>query len=98
MRTRFGTGVGAELAYLSVVVYCAGQRGGIPGVCLPGDRYLYPGFPSVGLPYAAEVYATVILLVTGIYCVVGGMYSVVLNDLIQYSLIFVRRYALPRWR
>ena len=26
------------------------------------------------------------LLVTGIYCVVGGMYSVVMNDLIQFVL------------
>ena len=29
------------------------------------------------------------LLVTGVYCVVGGMYSVVMNDLIQFALMVI---------
>ncbi len=30
--------------------------------------------------------ASGMLLITGVYCVVGGMYSVVMNDLIQFVL------------
>ena len=42
----------------------------------------FPGIPD-------EVYGTAVLVVTGVYCVVGGMYSVVMNDLIQFGLILV---------
>lgn len=89
MRTRFGTGPGAELAYLSVVVYALVSVVGFLAYAFRGIGTFTLTFLPWDYPYAAEVYATVILLVTGIYCVVGGMYSVVLNDLIQYSLIFV---------
>ncbi len=37
----------------------------------------------------ADFYAIIIMSVTGVYCVVGGMYSVVMNDLIQFALIVV---------
>ena len=48
-------------------------------------KFAQPFFPWDVSP---ETYGLVIMLVTGVYCVVGGMYSVVLNDLIQYALIF----------
>ncbi len=89
MRTRFGSGTGAELAYLSVVVYALVSVVGFLAYAFRGIGAFTLTFLPWDHPYAAEVYATAILLVTGIYCVVGGMYSVVLNDLIQYSLVFV---------
>ena len=84
MRTRFGRGAGGELAYLSVVVYalvhvvfflCYAFRG--------IAEFTKPFFPW-DLPY--EAYGTAMLVVTGVYCVIGGMYSVVMNDLIQFVL------------
>ncbi len=33
-----------------------------------------------------RVYGAAMLLITGVYCVIGGMYSVVMNDLIQFVL------------
>jgi len=36
-----------------------------------------------------EVYGTVVMLVSGLYCILGGMYSVVMNDLIQFGPIFL---------
>lgn len=101
MRTRFGTGVGAELAYLSVVLYALVSVVGFLSYAFRGiGKFAKPFLPWTEAPgpFAAfftgpagleHFYATVILLVTGIYCVVGGMYSVVLNDLIQYALILL---------
>jgi Na+/proline symporter len=87
MRTRFGFGSGAELAYLSVVVYALVHVVGFLCYAFRGiAEFAKPFFPW-DLPY--EAYGTAMLLVTGIYCVVGGMYSVVMNDLIQFVLKMV---------
>lgn len=87
MRTRFGTGRGAELAYISVVIYALVSVVGFLTMAFQGiGKFAAPFFPW---GFSPETYALVIMLVTGIYCVVGGMYSVVLNDLIQYALILV---------
>ncbi len=100
MRTRFGYGRGAELAYLSIVAYAIVSV--IPFLCLafkgigkftasflPVETL---GLSATALPWGmtpATFWAIIIMSVTGIYCVVGGMYSVVMNDLIQFALIVV---------
>ena len=84
MRTRFGKGTGAELAYISVVVYAMVSVVGFLSYAFQGiGKFTKPFFPW-DLPDA--FYGTVMLVVTGVYCVVGGMYSVVMNDLIQFVL------------
>ncbi len=84
MRTRFGASRGAELAYLSVVAYALVSVVGFLSYAFRGiGKFTRPFFPW-DLP--DSVYATAMLLVTGVYCVVGGMYSVVMNDLIQFVL------------
>lgn len=45
--------------------------------------------PFFQLGWSPNTYALVIMLVCGLYCIFGGMYSVVLNDLIQFGLIVV---------
>jgi Na+/proline symporter len=91
MRTRFGNSRGAELAYLSVVVYALVSVVGFLSYAFRGiGKFTKPFFPW-DLPDGA--YATGMLLVTGIYCVVGGMYSVVMNDLIQFALKVVAAIA-----
>jgi Na+/proline symporter len=87
MRTRFGESRGADLAYLSVVAYALVSVVGFLGYAFRGiGKFTHPFFPW-DLPDGA--YATAMLLITGIYCVVGGMYSVVMNDLIQFALKLV---------
>jgi Na+/proline symporter len=87
MRTRFGGGVGGELAYLSVVLYALVSVVGFLSYAFQGiGKFAQPFFPW---DFSPETYGTVILLVTGVYCVVGGMYSVVMNDLIQFGLILL---------
>jgi solute:Na+ symporter, SSS family len=84
MRTRFGDSPGARLAYLSVVVYALVHVIGFLGYAFRGiGEFTRPFFPW-DLP--DEAYGTAMLLITGVYCVVGGMYSVVMNDLIQFVL------------
>jgi solute:Na+ symporter, SSS family len=84
MRTRFGNSRGAEWAYLSVVAYALVSVIGFLSYAFRGiGKFTKPFFPW-DLP--DEFYATGMLVVTGVYCVVGGMYSVVVNDLIQFVL------------
>jgi Na+/proline symporter len=87
MRTRFGGGLGGELAYLSVVIYALVSVIGFLSYAFQGvGKFAQPFLPWDLHP---NVYALIIMLVTGIYCVMGGMYSVVLNDLIQFGLILI---------
>jgi len=84
MRTRFGESPGARLAYLSVVVYALVHVVGFLSYAFRGiGEFTRPFFPW---PWPDEAYGTAMLLITGVYCVVGGMYSVVMNDLIQFVL------------
>jgi solute:Na+ symporter, SSS family len=84
MRTRFGHSRGAELAYISVVVYALVHVVGFLSYAFRGiGEFTRPFFPW-NVP--DEWYGMAMLLVTGIYCVVGGMYGVVMNDLIQFGL------------
>ncbi|MGE5569991.1 MAG: sodium:solute symporter family protein [Rhodospirillales bacterium] len=87
MRTRFGHSRGAELAYISVVVYALVHVVGFLSYAFRGiGEFTRPFFPW---DYPDEYYAIAVLLITGLYCVVGGMYSVVMNDLIQFGLLLV---------
>ena len=84
MRTRFGKNLGSELAYLSVVVYALVSVVGFLNLSFQGiGRFTKPFLPWDVHPHYCAV---VIMLVAGTYCVVGGMYSVILNDVIQLVL------------
>ncbi len=84
MRTRFGFSRGAEWAYISVVVYAMLHVIGFLSYAFRGiGEFTRPFFPW-NVP--DEWYGAGMLVITGIYCVVGGMYSVVMNDLIQFVL------------
>jgi Na+/proline symporter len=85
MRTRFGRGFGAELAYVSVVLYALVSVVGFLTLAFQGiGKFAEPFF---GLGWSPHTYGLVIMLVSGVYCVFGGMFSVVLNDVIQFALI-----------
>jgi Na+/proline symporter len=72
------------LAYLSVVVYALVSVVGFLNLAFQGiGSFVKPFLPWDIDPH---YYAVVIMLVAGTYCVVGGMYSVILNDVIQLVL------------
>ncbi|MGO9108140.1 MAG: sodium:solute symporter family protein [Thermoguttaceae bacterium] len=85
MRTRFGKNLGSELAYLSVVVYALVSVVGFLNLAFQGiGRFIKPFMPWQDID--PHYYAVVVMLVAGTYCVAGGMYSVILNDVIQLVL------------
>ncbi len=87
MRTRFGNNLGSELAYLSVVLYALVSVVGFLSYAFQGiGKFAKPFFPW---DFSENFYGTIIMSVAALYCVVGGMYSVVMNDLIQFGLILV---------
>ena len=93
MKTRFGTGTAGNLSHISVVVYALVLSVGF--LC-----YAFQGigkFAAVFFPWdlgwgplaSAHGYGIVILLITTAYLLLGGWYSVVLTDLVQFFLLTV---------
>jgi len=90
MRTRFGTGQGGNLAHISVVVYALVATLVFLGYAFQGiGKFADVFFPDIawGGFTSAEMYGIVILLLTTAYLLLGGWYSVVLTDLIQFFLL-----------
>lgn len=85
IRTRFGTGRGSELSSISVTIFAV--------VSVIG--FLAYGFIGIGkfaaifLPWdlSASTYAIIIMGITTVYTLMGGMYSVVVTDLLQFILL-----------
>jgi solute:Na+ symporter, SSS family len=87
INTRFGSGKGGVLAHISVVAFAL--------VSVTG--FLAYGFAGIGkflaqfLPWdlSPNYYATILMLVTAIYVVAGGMYSVVVTELLQFTVLTI---------
>ncbi len=90
--TRFGEGRGAELSRLSVVIFAL--------VMVIGYlTYAFQGigrFASVFFPFdwAPSTYAIILMTITTIYVILGGMYSVVITDVIQFVILTVTSFIL----
>ena len=85
--TRFGEGKGAELSRISVLLFAMISVIGFLAYAFQGIGK----FASVFFPYnvAPEVYAIIFMGITTFYVVLGGMYSVVFTDLIQFILLTI---------
>ncbi len=81
---RFGADRGAEASRISVVLFALVSVIGFTGYAFVGIAK----FASVFLPpvLSPETYALIIIGVTTLYTVVGGLYSVVIADVIQFVL------------
>jgi Na+/proline symporter len=91
IKTRFGTGRGAQLSHLIVVVYAF--------VSIIG--FFTYGFKGIG-KFAAEfmpwhlspnVYALILIAITAIYVIKGGMISVVITEVIQFCILSIASFA-----
>jgi Na+/proline symporter len=92
IRTRFGTGMGANLSYFSVVIFALISVIGF-------TSYGYQGigkFAAVFLPWkvSPHVYAIAIIGITTLYTMLGGMYSVVITDVAQFLIMTVASVAI----
>jgi solute:Na+ symporter, SSS family len=91
IKTRFGTSTGAQLAHISVVVFAL--------VSVTG--FLAYGFQGIGkfakifLPWdlSANTYAVILMSLTAIYAVKGGMMSVVITEFLQFIVLTVASIA-----
>jgi Na+/proline symporter len=92
IKTRFGTGRGAQLSHLIVVVYAL--------VSVIG--FLTYGFKGIGkfavdfLPWhmSANQYALILMGITTFYVVKGGMFSVVITEVLQFCILSVSSIAI----
>jgi SSS family solute:Na+ symporter len=85
--TRFGSGRGAELSRLSVAIFAIVSVIGFL-------TYAHQGvgrFAAVVLPWdlSPDTYAIILMSITTIYVILGGMYSVVLTDVIQFTILTI---------
>ncbi len=85
--TRFGAGTGGELSRISVVVFALVSVVGFLGYAFQGIGK----FAVVFLPWdlTPDAYAFILMAITTIYVIVGGMYSVVITDLLQFTILAV---------
>ena len=91
IKTRFGTGRGAQFSHLIVVVFAL--------VSVIG--FLTYGFKGIGkfatdfLPWhlSANEYALILMGITTFYVVKGGMFSVVITEVLQFCLLSIASIA-----
>jgi SSS family solute:Na+ symporter len=91
MKTRFGTGTGAQLSHIIIVIFAI--------VSVIG--FLAYGFKGIGkfssefLPWdlTPNQYGLIFMGITTLYVVKGGMHSVVLTELIQFGIMTVASIA-----
>ncbi len=83
--TRFGSGKGGELSRISVVIFALVSVIGFLSYAFQGIGK----FASVFFPWdiSPNLYAIIFMSITTIYVIVGGMYSVVLTDLLQFAIL-----------
>jgi Na+/proline symporter len=91
IKTRFGTGRGAQLSHLIVVIYAF--------VSIIG--FFTYGFKGIGkfaatfLPWhlSPNEYALILIAITAIYVIKGGMISVVITEVMQFLILSIASFA-----
>jgi len=94
IQTRFGRGTGANLAHLSVVLFAlvnvVGMLAyGFKGIGKFADVMLPWRFTdhTDGLFSNSNIYAIIILSLTSVYAIKGGMVSVVITEVMQFTIL-----------
>lgn len=87
IQTRFGRGTGANLAHISVVLFALINVIGMIAYAFKGIGK----FAQILLPWSLNqnTYALIILTITTLYVVKGGMFSVVLTEVLQFAIMTI---------
>ena len=85
MSTRFGEGRGAELSRIIIVVFALVSVVGFLSYSFQGMGK----FSAVFLPWnlSPDTYAMIIMGITAVYVIMGGMFSVVITDVTQFTIL-----------
>jgi len=91
IKTRFGTGRGAQLSHLIVVVYAFVSIIGFFSYAFKGIGK----FAQTFLPWhlSANEYALILIGITAIYVIKGGMISVVITEVVQFFILSIASFA-----
>jgi len=85
LKTRFGSGRGAELSHIAVVIFAVISAIGFISYAFKGiGKFAVIFFPWDLSP---DTYALIIFAITTLYVVKGGMYSVVFTELLQFVIM-----------
>ncbi len=89
--TRFGKGKAGELSRISMVVFALVSVIGFQSYAFTGIGK----FAAVFFPWdlSPNTYAVIIFAITTVYVITGGMYSVVMTDLLQFTLMAITSVA-----
>ncbi len=92
--TRFGTRRGGELSRSIIVLFAVISVVSFIGYEFEGigkfsKDFLDPVFHGIGLDLSPKTYALLLMVITAVYVVMGGMMSVVLTDFAQFLLMAV---------
>ncbi len=91
LKTRFGTGTGATMSHIIIVVFAMVSVIGF----LAYDFKGIGKFAATFLPWhlSPNTYAIILMGITTIYVVKGGMFSVVLTELVQFAIMVIASIA-----
>ncbi len=91
LKTRFGTGKGAVLSHQVVVIFAIVSAIGFISYAFKGiGKFAYTFLPWDLSP---DTYALIIIGITTLYVIKGGMYSVVFTELLQFGIMTVASIA-----
>ena len=102
LKTRFGTGRGATLSHISVVIFAIVAVIGFIAYAFEGiGKFATTFLPwdlsatIIGIEITSErMYALLIMGITTIYVVKGGMYSVVMTEVLQFIIMTISSVAI----
>jgi Na+/proline symporter len=96
IKTRFGEGRGGTLAHISVVTFALVAVVGMLAYAFKGiGKFAVEMLPwrfthtSVGLFSDANIYALILMGLTSLYTIKGGMISVVITEVMQFTILTV---------
>jgi len=87
IETRFGKGKGAQLSHLIVVIFALVSVVGFLSYAFKGIGKFAVDFLPFGL--SANEYALILMAITTFYVVKGGMFSVVVTEVMQFCILSV---------
>lgn len=102
LKTRFGTGQGASLSHIVVVIFAIVAVIGFIAYAFEGiGKFATTFLPwdlsanIIGLEITSErMYALLIMGITTIYVIKGGMYSVVMTEVLQFIIMTISSIAI----
>jgi Na+/proline symporter len=87
IQTRFGTSTGANLSHISVVIFALVSVIGFIAYAFKGIGK----FAAIFFPWnlSPDMYAIILMSLTAIYAVKGGMFSVVITEFLQFIVLTI---------